>query len=213
MHALQSKPIGMKDGPIHVLVVAALLAFRDEIAIYEHGTFRALLSVELSERLVRNPHHFDIKHFANLEGARGAVIDALARGLGARPLARRFRVPNVVAIAGHLISAVRQLSRFTRKTRSLSPHAMAARETITTAVEPDELLFARLPECFGLPVVPAESTPYQHATEYAEGLGSAMDELTGRQRKLEEELLADVLRTAAEKSRLAVSGQAGIPGW
>ena len=206
--ALLSKPIGMKEGPILVLVVAALLAFRDEIAIYEHGTFRPVLSVELSERLVRNPHHFDVKHFANLEGARGAVIDVLARGLGARPLARRFRVPNVVAIAGHLISTVRRMSRFTRKTRSLGPHAMAAREAITTAVEPDELLFAGLPDCFGLPVVPAESTHYQHATEYAESLGSAMDELTGRQRNLEEEILADVLRTAAERSRLAVSGQA-----
>ena len=206
--ALLSKPIGMKEGPIHVLVVAALLTFRNEIAIYEHGTFRPLLSVELSEKLVRNPHHFDVKHFANLEGARGAVIDGLARGLDARPLARQFRVPNVLAIAGHLISTVRKLSRFTRKTRSLGPHAMAAREAITTAVEPDDLLFTRLPECFGLPVVPAESTHYQHATDYAEGLGSAMDELTGRQRKLEEEILADVLRTATEKSRLAVSGQA-----
>ena len=206
--ALLSKPIGMKEGPIHVLVVAALLAFRDEIALYEHGTFRPLLSAAVSERLVRNPHHFDIKHFANLEGARGAVIDVLAKGLGARPLARRFRVPNVVAIAGHLISTVRQLSRFTLKTRSLSHHGMAAREAITIAVEPDELLFGRLPECFGLPVVPAESNHYPDATDYAERLGSAMEELAGRQRKLEEEILADALRIAAEKTRLAVSGQA-----
>ena len=209
IHAvLLSKPIGMKEGPIPVLVVAALLAFRDEIAIYEHGTFRPLLSADVSERLVRNPHHFDIKHFANLAGARRAVIDVLARGLGARPLAWRFRVPNVVAIAGHLISTVRRLSRFALKTRSLSPRAVAARAAITTAVEPDELLFARLPECFGLPAVHAESTHYQHATDYAERLGLAMDELTGRQRKLEEEILADVLHTAAEKSRRVVSGQA-----
>ena len=206
--ALLSKPVGMKGGPIPVLVVAALLAFRDEIAIYEHGTFRPRLSVELSEKLVRNPHHFDVKHFANVSGARGAVIDALARGLGARPLARQFRVPNVVAIAGHLISTVRQLSRFALKTRSVSPRAVAAREAITTAVEPDELLFARLPECFGLPNVPAESTRYRHAADYAESLGHAMDELAGRYRELEKEILADVLGTAAEQSRLAVSGQA-----
>ena len=206
--ALLSKPIGMKEGPIPVLVVAALLAFRDEIAIYEHGTFRPLLSADLSERLVRNPHHFDIKHFANLAGARGAVIDVLARRLGARPLARRFRVPNVVAIAGHLISTIRRLNRFALRTRSLSPRAVAARAAITAAVEPDELLFTCLPECFDLPAVPAESTHYPHETDYAERLGLAMDELTDRQRKLEEEILADVLHTAAEKSRRVVSGQA-----
>lgn len=205
---LLSKPIGMKEGPIPVLVVAALLTFRNEIAIYEHGTFRPLLSAEVSERLVRNPHHFDIKHFANVDGARGAVIDVLAQRLGARPLARQFRVPNVVAVAGQLISTVRRLSPFALRTRSLSPHAMAARAAITAAVEPDELLFAVLPECFGLPAVPAESGHYQHATEYAESLGRVMDELTGRYRELKEEILADVLRIAAERSRLAVSGQA-----
>ena len=206
--ALLSSPIGMKEGVIPVFVTAALLAFRDEIAIYEHGTFRPLLAPEVSERMVRNPYHFDIKHFANTAGARRSVINALARRLSVRPLLRQYRVANVLGIAGHLVSQVRRLDNFTLRTRSMSPDALAARAAIVGAVEPDELLFDRLPECFEHPAVPADAKQYVDEAAYAARLGSAMDELTGRYAKLEEELLAQLLRTAAEKTRLAVSGQA-----
>lgn len=206
--ALLSSPIGMKEGVIPVLVTAALLAYPDEIAVYEHGTFRPLLLLEVSERMVRNPHHFDIKHFANTTGARRRVIDALGQRLRVAPMFRRYRVANVLGIAGHLVSQVRRLEKFTRRTRTMSSDALAVRTAITEAVEPDELLFQRLPECFGLPSVEADAKRYPTEAVYAERLSAAMDELTGRYAKLQEELLAQLLRTAAEKTRLAVSGQA-----
>ena len=82
--ALVASPIGMKEGVIPVLLTAALLAFRDEIAIYEHGTFRPLLAPDVSERMLRNPHHFDIKHFANTAGARRELLQR-AGGAARRP--------------------------------------------------------------------------------------------------------------------------------
>ena len=56
--------------------------------------------------------------------------------------------------------------------------------------------------------MPAEAKQYPDEAAFAERLGSAMDELSGRYAKLEEELLAHLLRIATEKTRLAVSGQA-----
>ena len=206
--ALLSSPIGMKEGVIPVFVAAALLASRDEVAIYEHGTFRPLLAPEVSERMVRNPYHFDIKHFASAKGARRSVINALAQRLAVRPLFRRYRVANVLGIAGHLVSQIRHLDNFTLRTRSLIPDALAARAAIVEAVEPDDLLFDRLPQSFELAAVPAEAKQYPDEAAFAERLGSAMDELSGRYAKLEEELLAHLLRIATEKTRLAVSGQA-----
>ncbi len=206
--ALLSSPIGMKVGAIPVFVTAALLASRDKIAIYEHGTFRPLLAVNVSERMLRNPHHFDIKHFANTVGARRSVINALAQRLGVRPAFRGYRVANVLGIAGHLVSQFRCLDKFTLQTRSMSPDALAARAAIMDAVEPDELLFDRLPGCFSLPSVVADAGRYPEEETYAERLGSALGELMGRYAKLEEELLALLLAVTAEKTRLAVSGQA-----
>ena len=206
--ALLSSPIGMKEGAIPVFVTVALLASRDEIAIYEHGTFRPLLAPEVSERMVRNPHHFDIKHFANTTGARRSVVNALAKRLGVRPAFRRYRVANVLGIAGHLVSQFRRLDKFTLRTRSLTPDALALRTAILEAVEPDELLFERLPECLALPAVPVDTERYLEEAVYAKRLGWALDELTGRRAKLADELLALLLRIAAERTRLAVSGQA-----
>ena len=87
---LMSPPIGMKAGVIPVFLTAALLVYRDEIAIYEHGTFKPVLSADLSERMVRNPGHFEIKHFANTTGARAEVVAALAEA----PRCRRGIAPS-----------------------------------------------------------------------------------------------------------------------
>ncbi len=208
--ALLSSPIGMKEGAIPVFVTAALLASRDELAIYEHGTFRPLLAIDVSERMLRNPHHFDIKHFANAAGARRSIINALAQRLGVRPAFRQYRVANVLGIAGHLVSQFRRLDQFTLRTRSVSPDALAVRAAILEAVEPDDLLFDRLPGCFSLPAVPADAECYTEEETYVERLGLALDELGGRYAKLEEELLALLLGVAAQKTRLAVSGQAAM---
>ena len=102
--ALLSPPVGMKAGVVPVLVTTALLAFNDEVAIYEHGTFQPLLTSELSERMVRNPDHIEIKHFANTKGARRQVVEALAARLGIRPVLRKQRVSNVLSIVSHLVS-------------------------------------------------------------------------------------------------------------
>ncbi|MYA15518.1 MAG: hypothetical protein F4Z28_01465 [Gammaproteobacteria bacterium] len=206
--ALSSSPIGMKEGVIPVFLTAAVLACRDEIAIYEHGTFRPLLAPEVSERMVRNPHHFDIKHFANTTGARRGVINALAQRLGVRPAFREYRVANVLGIAAHLVSLFRRLDNFTLRTRSMSPDALAVRAAILDAVEPDELLFDHLPTCLALPVVAADAGHYVEEAAYAERLGSAMEEVNGRHARLEEELLALLLGIATERTRLAVSGLA-----
>ena len=119
--ALLSPPYGMKEGAIPVLVTAALLAASDAVAIYEHGTFKPLLTPELSERMVRNPSHFDIKHFANTIGARRQVVDALAGQFELRPGFHKHRVSNVLTVVGHLVSRISRLDNYTRQTNNLSP--------------------------------------------------------------------------------------------
>ena len=201
-------PIGMKAAVIPVFVTAALLVFRDEIAIYEHGTFKPLLTPALSERMVRNPGHFDIKHFANTTGARRHVIDALAGRLGKRSGFHTHRVGNVLSVVGHLVSQVRNLDSFTRQTRNLTAATRKVRDALVAAVEPDELLFDTLPNALGFPPVPADTETYAKVSEYAESVGVALEELTGRHDRLLAELFELLLDTSAETNRLAITGQA-----
>ena len=206
--ALLAPPIGMKAAVVPVLVTAGLLAFRDEIAIYEHGTFKPLLSPEVSERMVRNPGHFDIKHFANTTGGRRRVVEALADRFGVQPRFRKHRVANVLAVVGHLVSRVNRLDNYARRTRNLSAPTLSVRGTLTAAVEPDELIFVALPEALGLDPVPADAEDYPSAGRYADLAGAAADELTWCLERLLDDLLELLFEAAAETSRLTVMGQA-----
>jgi energy-coupling factor transporter ATP-binding protein EcfA2 len=71
--ALQSRPIGLPEGPIPVLVTAALLVHADDVAIYQDGTFQPLFGAELIERMVRTPERFAVKHFGT-RGPRARVL-------------------------------------------------------------------------------------------------------------------------------------------
>lgn len=201
-------PIGLKAAVIPVLVTAGLLAHSDEIAIYEHGTFKPLFTADLSERMVRNASHFDIKHFANTTGARRHVIDALANRLDVHPRFRKHRVANVLAIVGHLVSEVRRLDNYTRRTDNLDPSTLKAREALMAAVEPDTLLFDTLPTALGFEVVGPDTKTYERAESYAEAVHDVLGELTGNYGRLLDELLKEMLAVSAESSRLAISGQA-----
>ena len=205
---LLSPPIGMKAAVIPVFVTEALLAFRDEIAIYEHGTFKPLFTADVSERMVRNPGHFEIKHFANTTGARRQVIQALAGRLGVRPGFRKYRVANVLGIVGHLVSRVRKLDNYTLRTRNLTSDTIKARDALVAAVEPDELLFEKLPRAFGFWSVPPDTERYEQTDVYADRVSVTLHELSECYERLLTDLLHLLLETSAETARRAVTGQA-----
>ena len=210
--ALLSPPIGMKAGVIPVFLTAALLAYRDEIAIYEHGTFKPVLSADLSERMVRNPGHFEIKHFANTTGGRAEVVAALGSQLGVGSGSRRHRVANVIAVVGRLVWMARRLDRFALRTRDLGGDAIAVRSALVAAVEPDHLLFEALPEALGFPRVRPGAPHYEHADSLARRVTDAAAELRGRSDRLLADLHDLLLQTSAETSQHAISGQAAALG-
>ena len=213
--ALMSPPIGMKAAVVPVFVTAGLLAFRDEVAIYEHGTFKPLLSPELSERMVRNPVHFDIKHFANTSGGRLMVVETLADRLGlvARGTgSRRQRVANVLAVVSGLVSRISRLDNYSRHTRGLGAEALAVREALTVAVEPDDLLFAALPEALGFDPVATDAEECGVAGDLANAVAAALDELESCLDRLLAESLELLLDASATGSRVAVMGEAAALG-
>ena len=206
--ALLSPPVGMKAGVVPVFVTAALLAFNDEVAIYEHGTFQPLLTPELSERMVRNPGHFEIKHFANTKGARRQVVDTLAARLGVRLGSRQHRVPNVLSVISHLVSQVRHLDRYTLETLHLGPSTLRARNALLGAIEPDELLFRSLPAAFEFHPVPANATTYGKAKAYANHVRAALHDLHGCYDRLLDTLLKLLIEASGENSRQMIAKRA-----
>ncbi len=159
---LAAPPIGLKAGPGPVLVVCAILDNRGEVALYEHGTYRPRLAPDIVERLLRNPSHFEIKHFAAARGPRRVVVGTVAEYLG---IATSWRntAPSVLTVVSHLVATANALTAYARRTRTLS--ARRPRSAGRSVTPPSPTSFCSRaspppsvsPRCQG--AVPTLSTP------------------------------------------------------
>ena len=90
---LRRPPFGLKEGPIPVIVMAALLACEDTVAVYEGGSFIPRWTPSHAERLLRSPNGFEVRQ-SRMDDVRRDVVTRLGRSAGARQetaLASRHR--------------------------------------------------------------------------------------------------------------------------
>ena len=174
---LASPPIGMKRGVIPIFVIAGLLAKKDEIALFEIGTFKPRFDVETSELLLKNPETFSIKHFGNTKGGRKQAIDALQREFGIdNEGLTKARVSNVLTVITHIMKELSKLKPFTFNTADLTPNTLAVRQSLVDATDPDLLLFEDLPTALGLKKL-AHDTEYQDFERFVTQITDSIREL------------------------------------
>lgn len=135
-------PYGAKLGYMPIILTAFLVANRDRIALYEHGTYCRKATPEIGERLVKNPGNFEIKYFVNSRSNR-AMLGSMASSLGVKP--SKGSSVSVLDIVGHLVTVFSQLPPHIKNTKMLSKDALAVRDAIASAREPDTLLFEAIP--------------------------------------------------------------------
>lgn len=154
---LEAPPYGIKQGAIPVLLAAVLLYHVDDVGVYKDGTFIPILGAEHFELLVKDASRFAVKYF-EIAGLRSQVFKELEAVLKS-PKSRMpsgVRNVTVLAVAKPLFQFVKKLPAYTLKTKRLSPEAQAVLQTLQQAQEPDELLFASLPQACGLPSIGTE---------------------------------------------------------
>jgi len=176
--ALMNPPVGLKEGPIPVFISALLLDRADDVAVYEDGTYQALLTVDLIERLVKRPETFAIKA-VKVDGPRGIVIHALAEALGVPVLQRgkRRNLP-VLSVVSPLLGRVRGLPEYTLRTKHLSERVAMVRAALLAAAEPDVLIFDDLPRACGCaPFAPGTVADDQQVSDFVALLFEALKEL------------------------------------
>ena len=211
---LASPPLGIRRGIAPIFLIAAIIVHVDEIALYENGTFRPRLDNALIERLLRNPQNFELKHFASRTGSRATLLVALTERLDVRRKHASVGVPaaSVLRVVSHLVSAITAVPRHIQGTKHLSASAVAVRNELLTATEPDELLFKSIPKAFGLRTVSATANyPRADATRLVEQLADALDEIIAAYPTLLERLrteLADALRAPLEQIQQHLAARA-----
>ncbi len=151
---LSAPPYGVKEGIIPVILAAVLLHYRDEVGIYQDGTFIPVLGDNHFELLVKNPQRYGVKYFA-IAGLRAEVfkeLEAILRNPKAKTN-KNVRNATLLTVVTPLYQFVKQLPRYTLQTKRLSESATKVLICLQNTIEPDELLFKGLPSACGLPSI------------------------------------------------------------
>lgn len=205
-HVLQDPPYGLKDGVLPILLVAVLLHYDAEVAVYERGNFLPKLSLPIFERLCRSPEAFTIQ-LCRITGIRVKVLDKIAQVLlPAREDENKKRV-DVLSLVRPLARFAQEVEDYTRHTARLSPLALGIRRALFAAREPDKLIFKQLPEACGF----AEFVPNKRRAangvveDFARTLYAGLAEL----RRAYTELLRDIEEMLVSGFSLRETGEAG----
>ena len=118
----------------------------------------------------------------------------------------------MLAAVSALVTRIRRLDNYTLRTRSLSSDAVAVRDALAAAVEPDELLFTALPEALDFDPVPARAAECDHASDLGDAVCAALEELESCQARLLDDLLHRLLDSCGASSHHAVIVEAAIVG-
>ena len=139
-------PLGIKDGPLPVIVVAALLARDDDVAVYERGSFMPAWTPSHAERLLRSPGGFEVRQ-CRIDGIRQAVFTCLAETLRLSS----NRTPSQLDVVRGLVRFIAGLTPYARRTLRISQQARDIREALVRAREPAQLVFDDLPAACDCP--------------------------------------------------------------
>lgn len=143
---LAAPPFGIREGLLPIYLVAALLCWGDEVALYEEGTFRPRLETAEAERLLRVPERFSVQRYRIREG-RSRLLLAYARMFD--PQAEPAKA-TVLGSVRSFMGFAAGLPGYTRSTATLSDQARRTREALFTAREPHTMLFRQLPAAVGI---------------------------------------------------------------
>ena len=143
---LRRPPFGLKDGPLPVIVVAALLARDDDVAVYERGSFMPAWTPSHAERLLRSPDGFEVRQ-CRIDHLRQSVLMRLAETLRLST----GREPALLDVVRGLVRSVAGFTPYARRTLKISQRARDIREALVRAREPAQLVFDDLPTACGCP--------------------------------------------------------------
>ena len=149
LESLKAPPFGLREGPLPVLITAALQIRGEELALYEEGLFVPEASIETLERLVRRPHTFALRCYRLNARERRVIeaLDELARETRGGSEQAAEHAEGLVAIVRQLVRLAEVLPPYAQYTRRrLSAPARAVRDLLRAAKDPRSLLLEDLPQ-------------------------------------------------------------------
>ena len=170
---LIAPPLGVRSGPLPILLCAVLLRYKTEVALYQDGSFIPNWSMPVFERFLKVPEKFEIKRFRIME----ARAELLHQYLNTLNQPTETGAPELLTVIKALMPFISRLPKYTLNTETLSDKAKNLRTAVLNAREPDELLFKELPEALGFSAFGIKTTDSNAATKFSSTLQSTLSEL------------------------------------
>ncbi len=184
---LRKPPFGIRDGLIPLLLAIYIVAHRQDIAIFEDGTFLREVRGDDFLRLTKAPEYFEIQH-SEIQGIRASVFDQLIKVLGIQRTSGE-RDSRILDVVQPLCTFVVELPEYVHNTKKLSQEAIAVRNSLMSAGEPAPLIFRDLPiACGDAPFDATESIDDSRVQDFAERLKTYLAELRNSYTELLERL-------------------------
>jgi hypothetical protein len=184
---LQQPPFGLKAGVLPVFLVAALLHYDAEVALYERDSFVPALTLPLFERMAKAPDLFTIQ-YCRIGEVRSEVIsnlgDAILSDNGSKKKSKAL-----LSLVRPLVGFSSGLEEYAKHTSRISHEAQNVRKALISAREPDRLIFKMLPEAVGIAAFSeGEERSLKEIEDFCQRLKACLSEL----RRAYQELLAEI---------------------
>ncbi len=138
---LSSPPFGLTRQIISLLLLGILLKQGDRVSIFEKGLFQLEITALLFDRLMVNPHKFELQKNIFTDNKK-YYLENLAKLL-------KEDTNNLLDITKTIVYQIKGLDKYTKHTDSLSKNTLKLRNAILSAKEPYKLIFNDIPVALG----------------------------------------------------------------
>ncbi|QDT42551.1 hypothetical protein Pan241w_26360 [Gimesia alba] len=187
---LSAPPYGIVEGPLPVILCAALLVHDHEVALYKDGTFIPNPGTPDFELLMKHPERYTIQRW-RISGVRSSVFQKLAMLIGRELPDQTSGKSAILQLVKPLLHFYRNLNDYALFTQSVSETASNIRRVLEKANEPDSLLFIDLPKACGLaPFSVNKRSTSKRVDQFIEILQGGLRELQGAYERLLNDILS-----------------------
>ena len=182
---LMQPPFGVREGVIPVVLLAFYMAYENEFALFDQGTFLPKPTALDFELMARVPKNYEVQ-LCLIEGVRAVVFDNLIATFLDQAGQKKFKEKgSILQIVKIFCEFANRLPTYVKKTRNVSERTRLVRACLLEAKEPAGLLYRDLPIACGFkPFQNIDGEQESEVKAFVEKLRESIAELQKEENKL-----------------------------
>jgi hypothetical protein len=144
---LSSAPYKIKQGVIDFWVPTFLFIRKGDYALYSEGVFKPYIVQQELYLITRNPQHYEVKSF-ELNDLRLSFFNKY-RELLKQDNSDKLNVNSFIESIRPILLTFKDLTPYAQKTKRISKEAIAIRQSIQYAQDPEKVFFDEFPKALG----------------------------------------------------------------